>query len=287
MQNEHIVFSNDKFSIYVSGALLPGKAEDQTNKVVDQHFHEEYEFLYCQRDHIDFVVENITYRLCSGDVIFVNSLVPHKTIAYDDTSYLLVQFKSPYAISGTLRYLSRIISTTDNQCYIFKDGDRVTEEIRNCMVSMVREDANKENSYEYYLSAIMHMIMAILYRNKVISDDAEVVNSQKIKKLLPVIEYVGENYDKPISVSDAAAVLNIDKAYFCRLFKKTCSCTFTEYLNFVRVCEAELMLKKGESISGTAYGVGFSSQSYFNRIFKKYKLCTPSEYKNICMRHKN
>lgn len=57
--------------------------------------------------------------------------------------------------------------------------------------------------------------------------------------------------------------------------------TFTEYLNFVRICKAEHMLRSGSSISDAAYVVGFSSLSYFNRVFKKYKFCSPSDYKKI------
>ena len=72
-----------------------------------------------------------------------------------------------------------------------------------------------------------------------------------------------------------------DSAYFCRLFKNTIGTTATEYLNFVRLCKAETMLKNGASISDASYRAGFSSLSYFNRIFKKYKHYTPSEFRKI------
>lgn len=45
--------------------------------------------------------------------------------------------------------------------------------------------------------------------------------------------------------------------------------------------QGDVMFINGDSISQTAYEVGFSSQSYFNKMFKKYKLCSPGEYKSL------
>ncbi len=281
MENEQIVFSNDKVSICVSGSVMPEGMSEQKSKVVELHFHEEYELLYCQRGVLECTIEGASYILNQGDVMFINGLVPHTTKSYADTAYLLVQFRSPYATSGALSYLNRFMALSDTLCRIFKKGSGEAEEIQKCMTAMICEEQDKKTAYEYYMLANMHMIMAALYRSGAVTDDINIIDVQNIKKVMPALEFVCDNFDKPISVSDAAEVLNVDKAYFCRLFKSKCNCTFTEYLNFVRVCKAEERLKNGESISQTAYGVGFSAQSYFNKMFKKYKLCSPGEYKSL------
>lgn len=87
--------------------------------------------------------------------------------------------------------------------------------------------------------------------------------------------------NEQMTLGEIGELLNLNESYFCRLFKKATGSTFTEYLNFVRICKAEHMIKNGASISESAYGVGFSSLSYFNRVFKKYKFCSPSDYKKI------
>ena len=75
-------------------------------------------------------------------------------------------------------------------------------------------------------------------------------------------------------------MLNFDPSYFCRIFKQATGATFTEYINFVRVCKAERMLARSDvSILDISEAVGFSSVSYFNRIFKKYKSCSPRFYR--------
>lgn len=279
MVNEHILFTEEKFSIYLAGDLVPKENNPQAQKVIEQHFHKEYELLYCQSDSIDFIIENVTYKLLPGDIMFVNSNVPHKTVSYKDTAYLLVQFKSPFEVDGNLKYLSRFGGMTDNMFCIFKGGMPQTEEIKNCIVKMIDENQKRRPAFEYYLSANMHMIVAVLCRSKVITDNIVFENAEK---LMPVIEFVNKNYDRQVSVAEAADIMKIDKAYFCRLFKKICNCTFTEYVNFVRICKSERILKSGGSVSEAAYSTGFASQSYYNKIFKKYKLCSPTEYKSIC-----
>ena len=76
-------------------------------------------------------------------------------------------------------------------------------------------------------------------------------------------------------------MMGFDRSYFCRIFKSAIGATFTEYLNFVRICKAEKKLATtSESILEISAEVGFSSVSYFNKIFKKYKNCSPSAYRS-------
>ena len=76
--------------------------------------------------------------------------------------------------------------------------------------------------------------------------------------------------NEQMTLGEIGELLNLNESYFCRLFKKATGSTFTEYLNFVRICKAEHMIKNGASISESAYGVGFSSLSYFNRVFVRF-----------------
>ena len=281
MKNEKVFYDSTKFPFHIWGSLEYQDTNTKGRKISDLHFHEEYEFLYCSRGVFECTIDSVCHKLFQGDIIFINSRVPHETSRQDNTTSAMLQFRPPYSPHDSLRYLRRFSMGADNPLYIFRKGLPETTEIEKCMVNIFREQKNKPNAFEHFITANIYMILAILYGNNIISADAVLPDSVNISKILPVIEFVEENFDRPITVDDAANVLNINKSYFCRLFRKVCSCTFTEYLNFVRVCKAEHMLKKGAGIADTAYNVGFSSQSYFNKLFKKYKLCSPTEYKHI------
>ena len=87
------------------------------------------------------------------------------------------------------------------------------------------------------------------------------------------------NYMKNISSDDAAAFVSYNQSYFCRVFRKTFSCTFGEYLGLYRIKKAKELLKK-ENVSKTAMLCGFGSISYFSVEFKKYCGMSPLAYKN-------
>lgn len=103
-------------------------------------------------------------------------------------------------------------------------------------------------------------------------------NSDKIKK---IYEYVQENFDKKITLSEASELVNMSQVSFNRFMKKRTGKTFVDYVNDVRISHAAIkLIEKDISISEIAFNCGFNNIANFNRVFKKAKKCTPSQYKN-------
>ena len=91
---------------------------------------------------------------------------------------------------------------------------------------------------------------------------------------------VNKNYSENVSLEEASSLLGFDTSYFCRIFKSATGATFTEYLNFVRICKAEKLLSQTKkSILEISEAVGFSSLSYFNRVFKRIRNSSPGNYR--------
>ena len=91
-----------------------------------------------------------------------------------------------------------------------------------------------------------------------------------------------------ISISNPADVvatylckhLNLNKSYFCKIFKSETGYTFTNYLNIFRVEKSKNLLKNPNmSLLDVAVSVGFNSQNYYSSVFKKITNKTPLEYK--------
>ena len=110
----------------------------------------------------------------------------------------------------------------------------------------------------------------------------EIFEGQKeLVKLQEVFEYISENYGENITLGELSRIAGLNESYLCRIFKKATGRTVIDYVNFVRVCNAEKLLKTDMSISDVAYNVGFSTLSHFNHIFRKYNRSSPSEYRRI------
>lgn len=95
-----------------------------------------------------------------------------------------------------------------------------------------------------------------------------------------VTEYIMRNFDKDISLPEAASVANMAVTTFCNFFKEHYRLTFVEYLNTIRIGYAcKLLAEKNKNIVEVAYESGFKNLANFNRQYKKFKGMTPSEFR--------
>jgi Transcriptional regulator containing an amidase domain and an AraC-type DNA-binding HTH domain len=102
-------------------------------------------------------------------------------------------------------------------------------------------------------------------------------NSRRIEKTL---EYMNQNFDKPITLNEVARLANMSDAAFSRFFKQRTGNTFIDSLTEIRLGHASRMLiDTTQSIAEIAYHCGFNNISNFNRIFKKKKNCTPKDFR--------
>lgn len=93
-------------------------------------------------------------------------------------------------------------------------------------------------------------------------------------------DYIRDHYAQEISLQEIAEHVHHNSNYLIRLFKKVEHTTPMDYLNLVRIQQAQMLLASDKfTISQVALMAGFNSTSYFSKIFKKATGATPSEYK--------
>ncbi|MDF2158860.1 AraC family transcriptional regulator [Algoriphagus sp. CAU 1675] len=95
-----------------------------------------------------------------------------------------------------------------------------------------------------------------------------------------VMQFIFENCFGAISLEEAAATANMSKEAFCRFFKLRTRKTFTQYINQLRISEAQKLLEETDlGIAEIAFRVGFENLSYFNRSFRRVTGKTPREFR--------
>ncbi len=244
------------------------------------HYHDEMEFLIVYEGEFIAIVDNKEYVAKKGDVIFINSGVSHTTRCdKEDTSTGLLQFRlkdfTESEIERIVRYSVRYRS------YI---GERVrvisSPEFYHTIETVIEESNEKKGAYEMFVKSGIFHALGFLYRYGYLADGLELYQRKEVQKILPALTYINEYYAEDINLEGVSNHLGFNPSYFCRIFKNATGATFTEYLNFVRVCKAErLLAQTQDSILDIANTVGILSVSYFNRIFKKYHNCSPSIYR--------
>lgn len=252
-------------------------------RLCGSHLHGEIELLYIFSGCFGTkLADGREYIANPGDVVCINSNVVHATFAADagDMSYGLIQFKADAFMKKSHSYdsyLSIVRGTMGKQIEIFRDC-----EINHYCKFLYDTVKESEPSRMLYLTSGIYGIMASLYKYGFFSDESDGIDRKKIKKLLPALEFISQNYKEDISLSDVCEKSGMSNYYFCRLFKNTLNIGFTDYLNAVRIYHAaEALSESDKSVLEVALDSGFSSVSYFNRVFKSIKNCSPSEYRSF------
>ena len=248
--------------------------------VSEVHYHDELEFLPIFEGSFLCRVNGVDYVAKAGEMIFINAGIPHQTFAIEEgTKTALIQFRESNYINTEIRkiikYSLRLQSLESSPVRILG-----SKEMFNIITEILSECEEKKNAYEIIVRSLIIKLIGLLYRNDILSDGERIFSTSAVQKILPAMTYINQNYSENIDLSEISSMLGFDRSYFCRIFKVATGATFTEYLNFVRICKAEKKLSTtNESILNISSSVGFSSVAYFNRIFKKYKNCSPSTYR--------
>ncbi len=91
--------------------------------------------------------------------------------------------------------------------------------------------------------------------------------------------FIDRHFDQQINLGLIADEAFFSKFHFTRLFKKTYGRTPHQYLTWVRIEQAKLLLQKGQNVSDACFSVGFESLSSFTHLFKSKESISPSAFR--------
>lgn len=114
-----------------------------------------------------------------------------------------------------------------------------------------------------------------LYSSK--SDNRSTLLPQQ-PEVLRIKEYLEENCEKQISMSELSALVNLSQFHLNRIFTRSVGIPPHAYQYLVRITKAKKLLRKGESVINVSLEMGFVDQSHFHKWFKKVVGITPGQY---------
>ena len=100
------------------------------------------------------------------------------------------------------------------------------------------------------------------------------------ENVVSVLEVIGRDYQKELSLKDISKDLFINPVYLGQLIKRETNSTFAELLNKQRIKAAQqLLLSTSDSIEDVCYAVGYSNVGYFYKVFRKLCGKSPKAYR--------
>lgn len=133
------------------------------------------------------------------------------------------------------------------------------------MLLETREEA------ESYVSQSVHRIASQM------EADDKGANHHVISQLL---QYINENYDRDIGLTELGEQVNLSPTYLSLLFKEEMGTSYVKYMTDLRMNKAKKLLAEGKKVNEVSTMVGFNNYRYFCDVFKKNTGMTPSEYRN-------
>lgn len=261
---------------------------EYTNKCSENHYHDYIEFLYGIDCDVNVFCDGKEYNMKNGDLVVINSNKSHKIDSGRAfNQYLVIKFLPQilYAAEQSVfefKYIFPFISDSDQYKKIFKSSEIETSDIPDMMMGIMNEWDKKEYGYEIALRTYVSRIVLWLIRKwNTLSDSNNLMNeTEEVSSVIQrALEYANKNYQIATS-KDAAKITNLSYSYFSRLFKRVMHKSFTEYVNHIKISEAQRLLVTTEkSITEISMDIGFSTTSYFIETFRKRIGITPKEFR--------
>ena len=167
------------------------------------------------------------------------------------------------------------------ECY-FIEGDTEIEELLS-LFSRLASHTTSSLSSDWRTMRINADLTAILYKCMRLFETSggereEAVGQSRLVR--EAYEYIGENFTRPLPLSEIAAALHVSPSYLHALFKRSVGMTPAKLVTLRRIDRAKRMIGSGErSMLEIALAVGFCSQSHFNKVFLKECGITPAAYR--------
>ena len=108
-------------------------------------------------------------------------------------------------------------------------------------------------------------------------------NSDYMQDIVSKVQnYVQQNYEKSITISELSKQINISRSHLYRIYKHVTGTSIKDYIVSVRMNEARSLLADTNYSSNiVASLVGYSHYTTFFKMFKAYTGYTPQEYRKI------
>jgi AraC-like DNA-binding protein len=250
------------------------------------HLHDEFELIAILKSHGKLYVGNNVTNFSEGDLFLFSPGLPHcfyNTRGFEKGDELahavVVYFKKDFLGSEFFRrtevmQFSRLIGKSEYGVQVLNPSKTIIKKL----ISL------KKKKYLEKLGDFLLILneMATKKTIKLLSTGNLITAASlsETKVINDVYRYVAENFQNEITFSTAASVANMQRAAFCRYFKRKTKKKFTEFVNETRIMHArKLLTETDKTVMEVAFECGYKNTSYFNRQFRINCNTPPSEFR--------
>ena len=131
------------------------------------------------------------------------------------------------------------------------------------------------------ISIAMRKIQALSVLSFICRHKREYVSrvSESDRIIYEIIAFISSHYGEEITLESLSHKFSVSKSHLSRRFKEVSGIGLNDYIQHVRIMNAErLLLEGGSSITEIAESCGFNDSNYFSTVFKRQKGITPLRF---------
>ena len=227
------------------------------------HFHSTIELVYVEKGVLAAMQDGVTAQVPAGHLIVNSSYMAHGYSSPESSRIIVCTI--PLSTAPKLR--SSLQQSSFAQSIVDVRG---MKECRQLM-RMMADPAAAANLR--YVNSLGEALLALLIDRVGLKENAATDEGDLIKRILM---YLQEHASEPLTVSQAAAHFGYSDGRFSHIFNERIGCSFTRYLNSLRINMAQQLLADEDMpLVDIATACGFSSLRTFHRVYKDFTGKTP------------
>lgn len=232
------------------------------------HIHEDIELIYVKKGEVSAFCNGTKYTLCDNSFFMV---FPNQIHSYTDSvcgDYIVLKINPAQLLAfNNIFFEGEPISAL----WHFNEGedDNTAYLIQTALEEFIRDGYSP--IIDGYLTALFGKLFKF-YK----------IEKCKVQRdtVFRILQYCSEHYKEHITVGNVATDLSLSRSTVSHIFSSYLGINFCEYINSLRLSEAELLLKNmNYSITEISNISGFSDIRTFNRSFLKRHGVSPSVYR--------
>lgn len=256
--------------------------------------HDHFEMVYIKKGTAVFQIEGIDVNMTPHSIIIIKPGRAHKFIVKSDVCEFIVL---SFTFKTSQDELDHHISLTDFIEYIEDEatGDylHLTLSKKNDIAHVMNRILRERIKYQVwgdFLSCLLIIELFVLLSRTLKQEWEQSAKNRNLKlhELLNIAkEYIDNNYDTDLTLTQVAKYIYLSDSYFAHSFKDKFGISPKSYILKVRIEAAKEYLSNTDTkVADVAKMVGFSSQQRFNDIFRKHEGITPLNYRQKCKMEK-
>ena len=260
------------------------KKQTEPYTMAQKHFHGHYEIYYLVSGERIYLLEDRICHVHQGDLVLIPKRSIHMTTdaGTDSHERYVVYFKEEFLhdilpqakVAALTRHLSG-----DAKVVSLRASDQ--DFVERLLAKMLYEEQSPLNHRKLYQKLLLAELLIFIDRLEIPRQRENLGDLSSVHgKAHRIARFIRENYNRPLSLASISEQFYISPWYLSRIFRQATGMRLMEYLNNVRIKEAQSLLRDSPmTVAEIAAHVGYGSQTHFGRIFRRIMGNSPLEYR--------